>query len=539
MNRLAPAIFLLAAVHILCAVPARAETILNRGNGAEPDSLDPAFAGTSMEINILGDMMVGLTTLDAAAHPIPGIAERWETSADGLTWTFHLRKARWSDGSPVTAENFVFAWRRLLMPATAARNAELLWIIQNARAVTAGQKPATSLGIAAANPSLLTIRLEHPAPYLPELLSLPAALPLPPNPSFKPGAYVSDGPYRLKAWQPNDHITLAKNPAFYDAPAVKIDTVNYLPTIDSQAALKRLRAGELDMQTPLPGTEISWLKANMPKSLHIMPSLALAYVAINLRDPALADIRVRRALSLVYDREAVVDKVMKRGELPAYAYVPPGIGGYGSVGEGRSDSVRAIDKKYAGPQLDFKAMPYPARLALAKRLMQDAGYGPFNRLTLTYLTPGNPDGKRLAAVFQAMARQTYINIRITVLDYALELRAMRQGQYQLGYTSWLADFSDASNFLDLLRSGSPGNYAGYRSAKFDAAIDMAEREPDAARRNQLFQSAERIALADMPWLPIRFLSQTEAVGPMVGGYVPNAWDFNRSRWLWVKELAKP
>jgi len=508
---------LLLALLVLAGVPARAETVLNRGNGAEPDSLDPAFAGTSMETNILGDMMVGLTTLDAAARPIPGIAEHWETSADGLTWTFHLRKARWSDGKPVTAENFVFAWRRLLDPKTAARNADFLWVVQNARAITAGSKPVTALGVTAPNPSLLKVQLQVTAPYLPELLTLPAALPLPPNPSFKPGAAVSDGPYLLKAWQPNDHVTLAKNPAFYDASTIKIDTVNYFPTVDSQAALKRLRAGELDMQTPLPATEISWLKANMPASLHIMPSLALAYVAMNMRNPALADIRVRRALNLVYDREAVTDKVLKRGEVPAYSYVPPGVGDYRN-----------------GPQLDFKPMPYPARLALARRLMQDAGFGPFNKLTLTYLTPGNPDGKRLAAVFQAMARQAFINVQIVAMDYALVLRAMRQGQYQLGYTSWLADFSDASNFLDLLRSASPRNYAGYRNAKFDAAMEVAETEPDAARRSQRLQAAERMALADLPWLPIRFLSQTEAVNARVGGYVPNARDYNRSRWLWVR-----
>jgi oligopeptide transport system substrate-binding protein len=408
-------------------------------------------------------------------------------------------------------------WRRLLDPKTASRAAQTFWVIQNARAITGGQKPVTALGVTASNPSLLKIRLEHPAPYLPELLTLPAALPLPTSPSFKPGATVSNGPYLLKAWQPNDHITLARNPAFYDAASVKIDTVNYFPTADSQAALKRLRAGELDMQTPLPATEISWLKANMPTSLHIMPSLALAYIAINLRDPALADIRVRRALNLVYDREAVTDKVLKRGETPAYSYVPPGIGDY-----------------RGGPKLDFKSLPYPARLALAKRLMQEAGYGPFNKLTLTYLTPGNPDHKRLAAVFQAMARQIHINVRITTADYALVLRSMRQGQYQLGYTSWLADFSDASNFLDLLRSDSPGNYAGYRNLKFDAAMAEAEGASDAARRSQQLQAAERIALADMAWLPLRFLSQTEAVGPRVGGYVPNAWDFNRSRWLWIK-----
>jgi oligopeptide transport system substrate-binding protein len=516
MRGLRPLAFLL-----LLALPAHAQTVLNRGNGAEPESLDPAHAGSAMETNILGDLMVGLTTLDPAARPIPGIATHWETSADGLTWTFHLRECRWSDGKPVTAQNFVFAWRRLLDPKTAARGAQLLWVIRNARDITAGRKPAAVLGATATSPNILKVTLEHPAPYLPELLALPAALPLPPAPSFKPGQYISNGPYLLKAWQPNDYIRLARNPAFYDAAMVKIDTVNYFPTVDSQAALRRLRAGELDMQTPLPTTELSWLKTNMPAALHIMPSLALAYLPMNLRDPALADIRVRRALALVYDREAVAEKVMKRGETPAYAYVPPGIGNYRN-----------------GPQLDFKFLPYPARLAQAKRLMQDAGFGPFNKLTLTYLTPGNPDNKRLATVFQAMARQIYVDVRITTADYAQVLRAMRQGQYQLGYTNWLADFSDASNFLDLLRSDSPVNYAGYRSAKFDAAMAAAEAEPDPARRTHLLQQAEGIALADLPWLPIRFLSQSEAVGPRVGGYVPNARDFNASRWLWIKGPRK-
>ena len=226
---------------------------------------------------------------------------------------------------------------------------------------------------------------------------------------------------------------------------------------------------------------------------------------------------MRRALNLVYDREAVAQKVMKLGEMPAYAYVPPGVESYRN-----------------GPQLDFKPMPTAARLAQARKLMQDAGYGPFNKLTLSYAASGNPDSKRLAAVFQAMARQIYVDVRINVADYPLVLRAMRQGQYQLGYAIWLADFSDASNFLDLLRSGAAGNYAGYRNAKFDAAMAAAEAEPDAAKRARLLQAAEAIALADMAWLPIRFLSQSEAVGPRVGGYIPNVRLYNRSRWLRVK-----
>ena len=188
---------LVLAFLLLASLPAQAAGVLNRGGGAEPESLDPAFAGSAAEINILGDVMVGLTTLDAAARPIPGIAERWETSPDGLTWTFHLRQAHWSDGKPVTAQDFIFAWHRLLDPKTAARQAQMLWIVKNARGVTAGSLPASALGAAASGPSILKVTLEHPAPYLLELLSLPAALPLPAG--FKPGAYISNGPFLMKS----------------------------------------------------------------------------------------------------------------------------------------------------------------------------------------------------------------------------------------------------------------------------------------------------------------------------------------------------
>lgn len=500
----------LLALFLAAALPAQAETILNRGNGSEPETLDPAFATSQAELNVLGDLMVGLTTLDARARPIPGIAERWEISKDGLTWTFHLRQAQWSDGKPVTAQDFVAGWRRVLDSKTAGRAAATLWPVKNARAISSGMKPPSELGVQASSAHALTVTLENPTPYLPELLAMPAAAPLARKGTF-------NGPYMLKSWSPNDRITLARNPRFYDAAKVRIETVNYLPTPDTQSALRRLRAGELDMQTPLPSAQLAWMRQNMPGALRIMPSLALAYLAINLRDPVLADIRVRRAINLVYDREAVAQKVMKLGESPAYSYVPPNLTNYRN-----------------GPALDFKSMAYPARLAQARRLMQDAGFGPFNKLRLTYAASSNPDSRRLAAVFQAMARQIHIDMQIRVADYQINLRAMREGQYQLGYTTWLADFDDAANFLDLLRSGAPNNYAGYRNAKFDAAMTSAEGEPDAAKRAALLQAAEKIALADMPWVPIRYLSQSEAVGPRVGGYIANARLANRSRWLWIK-----
>jgi len=505
----------LAALLLLLATPSLAAE-LRRGNGGEPDSLDPAFAGTQWEDNIVGDLMVGLTTLDAGARPIPGMAESWDISKDGLSWSFHLRRAQWSDGAPVTAGDFVFAFRRLADPATRSRYAANLWILKNGAAVSAGKLPSASLGVAAPKPGLLVLTLEHPAPYLPELLAHITASPVPRQAAksgwARPGTYVGNGPYLLKEWVPNDHITLAKNPRFFDAAHVGFETVTYYPTTDSAAAVKRFRAGELDLQSPVAASEIAWLKANLPGALKVTSSLAVSYVAINLE--RLKDARVRRALNLAIDREAITQKVLKLGEPAAYAIVPPGTANYpGQAG------------------FDFRNRPFPARLAEAQSLMRQAGYGPANRLMLVYATTTSSDNRRMAAVLQAMLGQIYVNLTIRAADVPNHFRSLRAHDYDLGIANWYADFNDASNFLDLLREHAGNNYAGYRNPAFDRLMDQTNAEPDAARRGALLARAEQIALADYPWIPLRFPAQTDLVAPGLKGWVANARDLHRSRWL--------
>ena len=505
---------------LLCALPAQAAT-LNRGNGGEPETLDPTFAATQPEDNIVGDLMVGLTTLDAAAKAIPGMAERWTVSQDGLTWTFHLRHAQWSDGQPVTAADFDFAFRRLLNPKTASRNAANLWIIRNAQAHSGGKLPETALGIAAPRPDTIILTLEHPGPYLPELLAHVSASPLPRHAVTKfgaawtrPGTYISNGPYRLSGWTPNDRIMLVKNPHFFDAARVAIDTVTYFPTTDADAALRRFRAGEHDLQSPVPLAQLPWLRANLPNALKVTPSLAVGYLAINLSSPKLKDARVRRALNLAIDRETITQKILKLGEPPAYGIVPPGTANYaGGVG------------------FDFRARPFAARLTEAQVLMRGAGYGPANRLTLTYATTTSPDNRRLAAVLQAMASQVYVKLEIAAAGVPIHFRNLRNRDYDLGLANWYADFNDASNFLDLLRSGAGNNYAGYRNPAFDRLMDRAAAQADPKARGQLLAQAERTALADYPWVPLRFAAQTEVVARALRGWTANVRSLHRSRWL--------
>ena len=517
------AVPLLALLAFACSPTPLPGVTLNRGNGGEPRSLDPQQIGGSAEANIVGDLMMGLTTEDAAARPIPGAATDWQVSPDGLTWTFHLRHHLWSDGRPVTAADFVFAWRRLLDPRTAAPYAYNLWVLKNAEAISAGKLPPRALGVRAPDDRTLVLQLAHPAPYLPELLEHHTAYPLPRQVVERYGAawsqpahYVSNGAYVVKEWVPNDHITLVKNKLFYDAKHVRVDVVNYYPTVNSGAALARLRAGELDTQSPLPAEEIGWLRAHLPQTLRMVPYLGVAYVSINLARPPLSDIRVRRALNLAFDRKAIVQKVLRLGEAPAYAMVPPGVAEYPG-----------------GAHLAFASEPYAQRLNEARALMAAAGYGPAHRLQLGYLTTTDPDNRRIAAAAQAMLRAIYVDLTISQADVQVVIQRMNAHDFDLAANSWIADYDDASNFLDLLRCHGGKNYGNYCSRSYDALLDRADKTADAAARGALLERAEQTALDDYPWIPMRFMVTRDLVEPYVKGWVANRRDVNRTRWLWL------
>ncbi len=514
---------LAGVIAALACTPASATMVLNRGNGAESKSLDPHFIDGLGESQVEGDLLIGLLTEDPAGVPIPGAAASWTTSPDGKTWTFHLRPHTWSDGRPVTAQDFIFAWQRLLDPKTGASYAYNMWVVKNAHAISLGKLAPGALGVRAPDDKTLVVALEHPAAYLPELLTHQTAYPLPRhvvlakgNAWSKPGTFVGNGPYVPREWIANDHLTLVKNPRFYDAAHVRIDVVNYYPTPDSDAALRRLRVGELDTQTPIPLTQLDWLRKNMPTVPHLHPFLGLSYISINLQRPPLGDIRIRRALNLALDRETITQKVLRLGEPPAYSMVPPATANYP-----------------AGPTLDFRTQPQAQRLDKARWLMNQAGFGPDNHLHLVFETFDEPNNKRIAAVFQSMMRAIFVDIDIMPVEAGVHGRNMISGNYDLGVASWFADFNDASNFLDLLRSDAGNNYGRYDNPAYDRLLDAAQQEPDASRRAALLRQAESLALKDYVWMPMRFRTTQDLVQPYVKGWVDNARDLNRTRWLWI------
>ena len=278
---------------------------LHRGNGAEPDTLDPHKAQGQWEYNIIGDMFVGLFTEDAAANPVPGAALSYSTSDDGLIHTFKLRDHTWSDGVPVTANDFVYSFRRIADPKFAAQYVSILFPIRNMEAVSGGHLPIDQLGVRAIDDRTLEIAFRFQVPYVAQLLTCFAAFAVPRHVVEKhgdrwlrPENIVTNGPYTLKEWRPNDHVQLVRNPRFYDAANVKIESVFFYPTPDSESALKRMRGGELDLLSDsLPPQKIDWLKANMAKQLRLAPFINSRYVQFNTHRKPFDDARAHRAVA--------------------------------------------------------------------------------------------------------------------------------------------------------------------------------------------------------------------------------------------------
>lgn len=506
-----------------------ARTLL-RGNAAEPETLDPTQSSGTQESEIMGDLMIGLTTHDPACKAIPGMATHWETSGDGLIWTFHLREALWSDGVPVTAGDFVFSWQRLVDPASASSYAYFLHLIKNGVAISAGKMPPSALGAKAIDARTLRVELEHPAPYLLELFTHGTTYPLPRHVVTakgkawaRPGNYVSNGPFTLKQWIPNDYVLLEKNPRFYDAANVALEQVYFYPTSDYGAALRRFQVGELDFQDRYPTQKVDWIRKNLPQTIDPVPSLITEIVGVNHKREPFSDVRVREAINLALNREVITQRILRNGEVPAYNVVPPGIANY-----------------QGGLAYDFKALNYAQRIEKAQSLMRAAGFGESKRLRTTYMIRSTAPtvGRAIAAAIQQMLAQVYIDITITPNDMQVFYPAIQEHNFDIAQAGWAADFSDASNFLDLFRTGGGNNWGEYSNPAFDAALDGAQREADVNRRSEKLAQAESIFLKDHAAMPLWFWVSLNLTWPYVKGLEANALDYHRSRWISVDQAAR-
>jgi oligopeptide transport system substrate-binding protein len=501
---------------------------LEFGDGADPESLDPVKIAGQWEDVIVGSMLEGLTQSDPAGRPVPGMATSWETSANGLTWTFHLRQAQWSDGEPVTADDFVFALRRLLDPGTGSEYAYLMYLLKNGEAVNEGKAPVEALGVRALDPRTLQIRLEHPAPYLLELAKHQTMYPEPRHVVERwgdawtqPAHYVVNGPYKLVEWRFGDHIRLVKNPRYYDAGKVCMDQVDFYPTIDPVAAERRVKRGELDLNTAIQPNRIAFLRrpGQMPAYIRIHPFVEVSYLPLNSRDvPALRDRRVRIALSMSVDRDFLTKKLSPAGQPSAYTFVPPGVADYRSP-----------------PPPVWASWSFERRQAAARILLARAGYGPGHPLKLEVKLSDAPAATRNMAAVQADWKAIGVVASLAQEESQIAYEDLRLRNFQVGSAGWIADFNDATSFLGLEKSTTGmQNYGDYANPRFDALLDAADNEPDVEKRADDLSRAEAIMMADMPVLPTAFGVSTNLVDPRVTGWVDNISDMHRVKYLCFK-----
>jgi ABC-type oligopeptide transport system substrate-binding subunit len=518
---------LLAATVLLCLTISAvdAQTVFRRGNSGEPDSLDPHLTTTGYAGNIISDMFIGLTAVDAAAKVIPGAAESWTVSPDGKVYTFKMRAGmQWSDGRPVTAGDFVYSFRRMLDPATAARGAPMLYMIENAREVNRGAKPVAALGVRAIDPATFEVRLVNPTPYFLELIVHRC----PPAPQWavekygaewtRPQNIVVNGPFILKEWLPQTKVTLVRNPKFYDAANVALDVVEHHNTEDLAASFARYRAGELDVAIAFPPALLDEIKTTMPKELRIVPILGLEYFVFNTRKPPFNDARVRTALSMVLDREAIAEKVARGGEIPAHSLIPPG------AREG-----------YVPPPAPWVGLPMAERITKAKAMLAEAGYGPAKPLRFSFRYNTSEVQKRIAVAAASMWKAVGADVELLNSDFNMVNASLRNGDYDAARYQWLAEYTDPASFLYLLESVNVGdNHAKYANPAFDELMNKAHATVDRAARAALMQQAEALALNESPLTPVTYYVAKRLVKTNVSGWEDNVRGINQSRWVRIK-----
>ncbi|UHS64179.1 peptide ABC transporter substrate-binding protein [Agrobacterium vaccinii] len=515
---------------LIGASSALAETVLHRGNAGEPQTLDQAQTSINIEAFILKDLYEGLTIYDAAGKIVPGAAESWTLSDDGTVYTFKIRAdAKWSDGSPVTAEDFVFSFKRVEDPKTAAKYANILYPIKNAEKLNKGEGKLDDLGIKAVDEKTLEITLERPTPFFLELLAHQTALPVSKasveknGADFvKPGVMVSNGAYTLQSHVPNDSLIVVKNPNHWDAANTKIDKVIFYPIDDQAASVRRFEAKEMDLAFNFSADQLERLKKSYGEQVHVSPTLATYYYTFDTREAPYSDVRVRRALSMSVDRDFLAKEIYSGSQVPAYSMVPPGMDSYGEPAKA-----------------DFASMSQLDREDEALKLMKEAGYGEGAKpLSIEIRYNTNPNHERVATAIADMWKTTFgANVSLVNLDVASHYGYLQEGgKYNVARAGWVADYADAENFLNLsVSSNTTFNYSKFNNAEFDALMKKSYDEKDPAARSKLLHDAEAILMKEQPVAPLLTQADLWLVSNRVKGWEDNAANEHLSRFLSVSE----
>ena len=493
-------------------------------NGAEPETLDPSIITGQPEGRVVNALFEGLCAYDENGQAVPGVAERWEVSPDGKTYSFHLRAdAKWSDGSPLTAEDFVRSWQRTLTPSTGSQYNYQLYPIKNAQAFAEGKlTDFGQVGVHAADPHTLVVELENPTPYFIQLCAFPTLHPLPVSlieklgdDWVKPGNLVGNGAYALESWRINDKIRLRKNPHYWDRANVALETIDVLPISDANVAFNFYASGLADLLMDkglAPPALLEDLKKR--EDFHAAPFLGIYFLRYNGAKGPFTDERVRRAFSLAVDKTRIVEKITRAGELAAPGFVPPGIPGY----EGT-----------AGLGFD------PAE---AKRLLAEAGYPDGKGFpNASYLYSKSELNEAIAVELQSMWRETLgVNVNLARQEWKVYLNSLSLLDYDIARSSWVGDYPDPNTFLDMFLTGGGNNRTGWSSAEYDRLIAKAARELDPAKRFAILRQAEDLLVQKaVPVCPIYYYVGIQLYDPAkLGGIKANVLDEHPLRRIYRK-----
>lgn len=485
------------------------------GNLAEPQELDPQLIAAYTDQNIAVALFEGLCALDErTSQPVPAAAERWEASTDGLTWTFHLRPtAKWSNGEPLTAHDFVASWRRVLNPALAAEYAYLLYPLKNAAALNSGKlADFPALGAEALDDRTLRITLERPTPYLPSLTAQPVWFPVNPRvlakfgdvnqrlPAWtRPENFVGNGPFKLAEWTPQSRLVATKSSTYWDAAAVRLDQIVFFPTESPDVEERNFRAGQVHLTYGLPTSKLATYQKENPAALRLDPFLQAIFLRFNATRPPFTDARVRRALSLAVDRDAIAASVLRGAGTPARSFTPPDCAGY---------TARAT---------------VPTDFGAARLLLAEAGFPGGRGLPSLDLQVRNDEHQpRVAEVLQAQwAKELGVTLTITPLEQKTWVQNQQTLNYTLSGAGWIGDFVDPVTFLDLFVSTGGNNWTGWSSADYDRLIAQAAATTDPTARREVFQRAEALLLEQAPVAPVFFGTRAYLIHPAVKGWEPS------------------
>ncbi|WP_026039060.1 peptide ABC transporter substrate-binding protein [Sporolactobacillus vineae] len=497
------------------------KSVLKLNNGSEPTTFNPAVAFDSYSLNPLNNLLEGLTRLDKTNNPKPAMAQSWTVSKDQKTYTFHIRQdAKWTNGDPVTAGDFVYSWKQLLNPKTASPAAFLGYLIQGAEAYNAGKGPASGMMVTAAGSKTLVVKLKAAQSYFTNLISNPAFFPVDAkvaqkNPKWFANAktFVGNGPYKLTSWKHNASMVFTKNNTYWDSKSVKLDQIDWAMVNNPDTEYQMYKSGQLDSSGVPADLSTKLFQSGKVK---VAPQGGTFFISMNVKKAPFQNINIRKAFAYAVDNKQITDYVLKQKNVPAYGFVSPGF----------KDPSGQDFRAHNGDL--YKYDPTLAK-SLLKKGMKEAGYKTLPKITLTYST--DPQNQAVCEAIQAMLKKNLgVSVGLANMEWNVYQSQQKAGKFQLSKGSFLADFADPIDYLLNFQTGNQMNSMQWSNKQYDQLTKEASTEANNTKRYNAMYQAEKLLINQMPLFPVYFYNQAYLLNPKVSGIVYHPVGYMELKW---------